>query len=466
MKIGDEVLAKVKVNFQGFNITFEQKAKLLRLESDTDIAAFEFVDLKDREEEILKFLSTQVVQGKIASFEDTLRRIDVPISPVSLKPEGNAKEELPIHRRPLSRIIIGILYIFAGIIVGLLVLKTLHAYLFKVRVETAVVEAPIEIIASPASGILDQYYVNAEQSFREQQPLFRVKDLDMLQNYQMALIAISESENDIGHLESTLKSEKEKLEFYRTVSESKEKIAKENLQSAKDQLELEKNNLQRYQNLKEKGYVSHFVFDKTQQNAVKKSNDVSVNQLILNTESHTLEGIDQGFYFSSEKIESDISVTAHELDKARKNLEEERKRASSWKNKIKELTVKAPFNGRVIKQSAVIGNPIAFGKPVMIVERDEQRLIYAYLTQNEVAKIKLGSEASIFVPAQDSYYSGRVIKIDRTSGFVDEMNERYRYRTTRDRSALAIIVITEASPHEIREKLLPGLPVIVTFNKT
>ena len=80
-------------------------------------------------------------------------------------------------------------------------------------------------------------------------------------------------------------------------------------------------------------------------------------------------------------------------------------------------------------------------------------------------RIGLGDEALIYVPALGETLKGRVSKIDRTSGFVREQEQRqnpgYAWRGPADRSAKVTIVFDDPAKVADVERYRSGLPVVV-----
>ena len=91
----------------------------------------------------------------------------------------------------------------------------------------------------------------------------------------------------------------------------------------------------------------------------------------------------------------------------------------------------------------------------------------AFLNQDEVSRAGLGDDVLLYVPALAETLKGRILQIDRTSGFVQEQNTAqlpgYRWRGSVDRSAQVLIGFTDAQRVINTQRYRSGLPVVVVF---
>jgi hypothetical protein len=90
--------------------------------------------------------------------------------------------------------------------------------------------------------------------------------------------------------------------------------------------------------------------------------------------------------------------------------------------------------------------------------------IDAFLTQDEVAHVGLGSQATVVIPALNQSYQAQVTRIDRASGFLNEMQKRDHRRDSIDKSArvrLAFLGLTPGARLELTE----GMPAVLNMPK-
>lgn len=84
---GDTLSLTLELPFQGFDISFEVSATVTKVEPDVGALGVEFVELTERAHDLLVHFIDDLVRGKMATVEDTICRIDVPVTPISTKPD-------------------------------------------------------------------------------------------------------------------------------------------------------------------------------------------------------------------------------------------------------------------------------------------------------------------------------------------------------------------------------------------
>jgi len=57
-----------------------------RVNEETGIVGFQFIELAGRSSDLLNYFSADLIRGRMGTFEDSICRIDVPITPISTKP--------------------------------------------------------------------------------------------------------------------------------------------------------------------------------------------------------------------------------------------------------------------------------------------------------------------------------------------------------------------------------------------
>jgi hypothetical protein len=121
----------------------------------------------------------------------------------------------------------------------------------------------------------------------------------------------------------------------------------------------------------------------------------------------------------------------------------------------------------VVRVLKVAGNTMNRGEAVMILEKaGEELVIDGFVTQDDANCLTLGAEALVWVPSLDQTFRGQIVKIDRTSGFLTEMQAhlkdsqlRYNWRGQQDRSAYVQLIPAEDLPADVRRRLTGGMPV-------
>jgi len=136
--------------FQGFDVAFDAKAEVVRNDPDTGMFAVKFTELGERERALMSHFIEELVRGAMVDIEETINRIDVPVTPASLKPDPSPAREVPVRRWPVKTVVMTVLYILLGLVVfgyaGLLV----YSNFYRLEVKTAVISAPVDVLKARA----------------------------------------------------------------------------------------------------------------------------------------------------------------------------------------------------------------------------------------------------------------------------------------------------------------------------
>jgi hypothetical protein len=95
------------------------------------------------------------------------------------------------------------------------------------------------------------------------------------------------------------------------------------------------------------------------------------------------------------------------------------------------------------------------------VDTSENPYIDAFLSQDEVNWVGLKTTALAYIPALDKSFPVSVAYIDRTSGFFEEVNNRFDWRSPEEKTARVRLEFKDYPG----EAVTPGLPVVVNFQK-
>ena len=87
-ELGEAVEMNIALPYQSFAISFEARGEIVRRDPRTGMFALKFTELGERELRILEHFVEELVRGSMTDIEDTIQRIDVPVTPVSTKPES------------------------------------------------------------------------------------------------------------------------------------------------------------------------------------------------------------------------------------------------------------------------------------------------------------------------------------------------------------------------------------------
>jgi multidrug resistance efflux pump len=460
---GTVIDCTVSVNFQGYAITFDQKARVVRYDSENKTLATEFVDMDERTREVLAYFSQGLVSGEMGTAGEAIRRIDTPVTPTELSGEPKG-EKIPAKRR-ISRVLIGAVYLTLGLAITIYIGITLYSTIFRVQVDSGVVSAHVEPLISPQDGILEKVIVPDDGRVEKGDPIIMLYNAKQMEAVRMAEVAVEAARHRFENLRERLSAEDVTIGIYRKVGDSRLRAARDRVETYNEELQLARAELERKRELLDKGVLSRSEVEREQQRVTIIQRDLLEARAELQLAKDAYNALKKGLFFSGNQVEGETLALQAQVDAARKEVEIEQKRLEVARDQLKKYMLRAPFDGTVVKVFKTVGNTVKTGEQIAMIEEHEDRFVTAYLTQDEVENARLGDNALVFIPALDLRVDGRVVMIDRTTGFVNEMEGRFQWRSTQDRSAVAIVEFDDPERPGLNRSVPAGLPAVVNFRR-
>jgi multidrug resistance efflux pump len=477
-KVADALALQLTLPFQGFDVSFQCKAEVVRNDPEKKMFAVAFTEIGERERELMQHFIEELVRGSMVDVEDTIQRIDVPVTPASLepdKPRGAAAANVPVRRWPVKTTIMTGLYLAAGFVVfgyaGLLS----YTNFFRMEVQTAVIAAPVEVVTAPSDGEVRWTDVKPGDSIRAGEVIVKLIDSQLEREIEHAEIAVQERKAKLGYLKQRHLEELERIRGYGTVEMKNLKQTEIELEAYEAQLVVAEQNYGRLKGLLDKGYATAAKYEDAERNVITLRKEVAVRKVELASRLDLAEqNLGKRMYSGNETIGSgDLIGKATELEAEVRLADHEIRLAQqkyiSFLNHRSREAVRAPFDGTVLELPRPDTGVVRRGDTLAIIEQRKRRHVAAFLNQDEVMKVGLGDEALLYLPAVGETLMGKVTKIDRTSGFIREQDQRqnpgYAWRGPTDRSAKVTIEFLEPEKVADYERYRSGLPVVVVFER-
>lgn len=461
---GEAFKLKIIIKFQGFNIEFDAHAKAIG--TNNNKTRLKFDKLSDRSKNILQFFSQSIISGEMVDFEDTIKRIDMPINLQEENIDQYRKNKPPLRRWPFKAIFFSLLYLIAGILLLSYLVLIIYSNFMHLKVESAVVSASIEEVVSPFDGIIEKYYVKKNDLVDTDQLLVKIKDHEL--EHKLAIEKTNHSEAKADHeLKSKfLATEKNKLNIYEDIGKTKLDELKSNLHEWEERREKVYNDHQRALVLYQKNHISKAEMDMFEAEYETVEHQLGEAKHQLKVQEQALKSVESGHYFSTDQLEGEIPQYIAHLERAKQGVEISKDRIAALEKQIDIRTLKSPFPGHIVDTFKSNGNTVSRGDVLLKLEHNENRYITAYLTQDEIVELNLDNQVTVYIPAIKKRFTGKITHIDRTDGFIDEVEQTYRPRTINDRSALVTIQLNDFTLEKSRELLKPGTPAVVYFNRS
>ena len=459
--------------FQGFDVNFTVSGEVVRLDPGKRMFAVRFRDLGDRERELMTHFLDELVRGSMVDVEDTIQRIDVPVTPASLKPDASPLRQLPVRRWPVKALVMSGIYGVIGLIIFGYTAVLSYSNFFRMEVQTAVITAPVETVAAQADGHVKWSGVKPGDTVRSGEVIVNLIDSNLQREIEVAEIAVSERKAKLSNLKQRHLDELERIRAYATVEMKNIRQTKVELDSLAERLELAERSEARLKHLHARGFTTDPKLEEALRQTSTLRKELEVRRIELAARIELSEqNVGKRMYTGNELIGSgDLQGKAAEIEAdirlAEHDIQLTQQRYISYLMHRDRQAVRAPFNGTVLELPHHDEGSVRKGDIIAIIEQREKRQVTAFLNQDEVLRVGLGDEALLYVPALGETLKANVTRIDRTTGFIEEekraQNPGYRWRGPVDRTAKVSLAFKD--PQKVRdvERYRSGLPVVVVF---
>lgn len=463
--VTDTINLHISLPFQGFDVAFDTQAEVVRHDPDTGMFAIKFLELGERERELMSHFVEEIVRGSMVDVEDTIQRIDVPVTPVSTKPDPNPIAEMPVRRLPVKTVVMSTFYLALGFVVFGYLGVMLYANYFRMEVRTAVISAPLESVKAQFDGRIVWSNFRPGQTVQTGDVLLYVADNELEKDIDFARIEVSERQANLEFLRRKHADELRRMEGLADVTIKNVRQRKLEIDALAAAARAAQSQAQRLDSLLKQGFTTRTRAEEAEAAYIKAKKALESRRLELEASSTLASSYIGKRHFTGTNFVGDVGKIAAEVSLAEKRIGIASTKLDVLLKHRSRLAVRAPFDGTLLELPRVDMAAVRHGETVAVVEQRQARRVTAYLKQDEVLKVGLGDRAYGYIPALNESQPLVVVDIDRTTGFVNEQTSQYKFRGTRDRSAR--VTLEFEHPELVSDPRMhrAGLPVIVLFEQ-
>ena len=411
--------ALVSIPFQGMELRMPVMLQFQRFDDFTNQTVFSFAELSERQRDTLRLFIEELVRGTMVSSSEMIQRLDMPTTPVQpLDKLPPAKQEPP-KRRWQSWFFTGF-YLLAGIaLTGYLGLMG-YANFVKMEVQTAWLSTPTQTLGSVVEGRVGDVPVQEGQVVQRGALLARISDPNLERDIDAARMGLSQQAQvqfDQAQRAETLRSR------VRTLSQEAAVL---------------ENELRRQVQLAAAGAIPPIQADQARLSLERTRNELRAARANLGELDRVLR----------ERSVQDVN------NRTLRILQAQQKR----------LDISAPFDGRVVKILKTEGTAVRQGEAVLILQRNQDPTVEAYVTQQQSLQLAINDTAEVVLPGARQRFKAKVRQIEPVSA--TDTNNSIPF----DQRLLGIrVTLRLANPSQARtvqeNPTVSGTPVVVIFQR-
>ncbi len=459
-KVGATIALGLQLPFQGFDISFDVEATVMRSDEADGVLGLEFVALGEREHDLMNHFINDLVRGQMATVEDAICRIDVPVTPISTEPDPNPASAVPIRRIPYRTIFMSMLYGVIGLAVFGYLSFLLYTNTMRMEVRSAVVSSPLATVKMPLDGLLVPVRLNVDEEIRQGQPIARIVNTKLESELDDREIALEEAKGRLARTREKYRIEAERLKLYQVINRTDRQISKARLEAAREAVAAADAHFERMSKLMEKGLIVAAKFDAAELRRTEAEARLREAEYELERDT-VMDAVSGRRYYNHKEFVTDLDMLALEIDEASSAVQTAQMQLEKYETLRADLTITAPFDGRIVSVSQPGGVTVLRNEPLFTIEKREAPTVTAFLDQDQVLSVGIADQANIFFPSLGREVTATVVKIDRNSAFLDSDASRYVWKDGKEKSA-AVSLVIDAAEYE-RGEVRAGLPAVVMF---
>jgi biotin carboxyl carrier protein len=349
-----------------------------------------------------------------------------------------------------------------------------YANVARVEVDSAVVAGTLQPIRAPSAGIVTDQLVQPGARFAARQPLFTVHDPELEQSIALATQRVERARHDLVQREAELGAERARRENY--IIRARGEVAR---------LEEEVRGMERLERsltvrrdavavLFGQGLATRLRLEELEGRLADVSATTAQARIRLDEKRGLYDALLSGHGYGAGEVVVRLSDAAAAVERAKAELEVTTTELRTRMARRASLIVAAPTAGRLVRNVRLDGSHVLAGDTVALVEREDDRTVEAFMTQAEAGRIGLGDSADVMLPAQRLAAQARVVAVERSGAYLDDVETRYRWNLTRDmgirlndrdRSARVTLRFEGDDLKAARRVLDLGTPAVVSFKR-
>ncbi len=344
----------------------------------------------------------------------------------------------------------------------------------RIEIDSAMVSGNIEPVNAPFDGSIASLLVKPGDRLSEGARYMLLEDPEVEKLVKLASVKVERAREDLKLRRAELESEKQKRDEYISISRNKmEKIASD-IDALEKQEQVARDRFNRLSDLFKKGIVIRPRVEEASDKLAELTTQLAKARINQKERETQFQSVMAGHFFDGNQVVGRLreAEAAYERASAEVDLALEELQVMQQRRQINR--VNAAHDARVLKVLRQEGSSVKRGDTMLVVERMDERVIHAFVRQEDISRIAIGDEATVFVPALRARITARVTQVDRNAAFLDDVDARYSWKiardggpkaTDKDRTARVTLKFDAADRTAVETRLEIGMPTVVSFRR-
>ncbi len=384
---------------------------------------------------------------------------------------GSGEPGRPL-RAKLKTVLMASVWIGVGGVVMTYAGALVYVNWMRLEIDSALISGNIEPVNAPFDGSITAMLVKAGDKIVEGQRFVVMEDPEVEKLVKLMSVKVERAREDLRLKQAELDSEKSKRDEYISISRNKMEKIESDIEALESLEKVARERFMRLRDLFKKGIVIRPRLEEASDKLAELTTQLNKAKVNRKERTSQFEGVLAGHFYDGNQVvgrlkeaEAAVVRAAAEVDLALEELQ-----VMQQRRHINRIT--AAHDSRVLKVLRNEGSSVKRGDTMMFVERSDERVVHAFLRQEEVNRIAIGDEATIYVPSLRAKATARVMKVDRNAAFLDDVDSRYTWKTARDsgpkatdkdRTARVTLQFEGPEKEIVETKFEIGTPTVVSF---
>lgn len=450
----------LELPFQGFDISFEVSAKVESTTPETGSIRFEFEELGERAHDLMNHFIDDLVRGQMATVDDTICRIDVPVTPISTKPDVVPGQETTVGRWPIKTIVMSALYSVIGVaIFGYLGILT-YSKTMRLEVRTAVISAPLATLKMPMDGILRPVRFEPGTQLIRGQRIASIENPKLIAEIEDKRIDLDAAKRAQLRSQERYRIEAARMKLYQVINRTDRQMAHAKVAGLKEALHAADDTYERLFGLKEKGLVTATKFGVAIKERAQAEARLKEAELVLER-TVAMDDVSDRRYFNHKEFVADLDMLALDIEEATSLVNTANSQLEKLEKLNASMAILAPYDGKIVSIQQAAHTTILRNEPLLTIEEKTIPTVTAFVDQDQILKVGLRDVAKVYLPSLGKHIEATVTAIDRNSTFINSGRSHYAWKDGKEKSAAISLRLHITSSEQ--EYVSAGLPAVVIF---